>query len=188
MTNTKIYDNMTVTVTCNESEDIEMTNLIKKLSAAKELRENTEATYLPKIEAVGRSKWIAIATQLSELCQTAKGIGIEKQLGRFMYVFNRNNDGGTYKICLEWNPLLKIYQLAYGYADSILETVKLLPIEEYCPKDQLEDKDGWLAKWDEYDIYPRLREKLMREIQLRINAEESKTREIQERYAEFVNN
>lgn len=47
-------------------------------------------------------------------------------------------------------------------------------------------KDGWLAKWDEYDLYNRFRSKLMKEIQRRTDVENAKSNEILDRYSEFA--
>lgn len=187
MTNTKIYDNMTVTITSNEKQDIEMIELIEKLKKAQETRESIEKVTIPKIEAVGRAKWSVIVEQLLELCKVAEEIGIKSQLGNFMSVtFNRDDDGELYSLRLEWYSPIKSYTLSYGYASSIHQNATLSPIEGYCPKSELEDKDGWLAKWDEYDLYNRFRSKLMKEIQRRTDVENAKSNEILDRYSEFA--
>lgn len=187
MTNTKTYENMTVTVTCNEKQDIEMMNLIEKLKKAQEARESVEKVTIPKIEAIGRAKWIVIANQLLELCKVAEEIGIRSQLSNFMRVsFNRDDTGEIYSLHLEWSAYLKIYTLSYGYADSLRQNTTLSPVEEYCPKSELGDKDGWLAKWDEYDIYNKFRSKLIKEIQRRTDVENAKSNEILDRYSEFA--
>lgn len=96
---TKTYENMTVTVTCKESEDTEMMELIKKMNDTKTARERTEEYYTP---ALG------------------------------------------------------------------------------------EDKDGWLVKWDDYNIYNLFRSTLMREIERRIIADESRIRSVRENYDEIA--
>lgn len=53
---TKTYENMTVTVTCKESEDTEMMKLIQKMNDTKAIRERTEKFYLPRIKAIGAAK------------------------------------------------------------------------------------------------------------------------------------
>lgn len=187
MTNTKIYENMTVTVTCKETEDIEMMEVIKKLKKAQETRESVEKVTIPKIEAIGRAKWIVIANQLLELCKAAEKIGIRNQLSNFMCVsFNRDDTGELYTLRLGWYSPLKHYTLTFGYADTIRQDATLYPEEECCPKSELEDKDGWLAKWDEYDLYNSFRSKLMKEIQRRTDAENAKSNEILDLYSEFA--
>ena len=56
---TKIYENMTIT--CKESEDIEMMELIKKMNDTKTTRKRMEEFYLPRIKAIGAAKWLKFA-------------------------------------------------------------------------------------------------------------------------------
>lgn len=185
--NIKLYDKMTITATCNEKQDIEMMELIEKLKKAQETRESVEKVTIPKIEAIGRAKWTIIVNQLLELCKVAEEIGIKNQLSNFMRVsFNRDDTGELYTLRLGWYSPLKYYTLTYGYTDCISLNTTLSPVEEYCPKSELEDKDGWLAKWDEYNIYNMFRSKLTKEIQRRTEVENAKTNEILDRYAEFA--
>ena len=185
--NIKLYDKMTITITSNEKQDTEMMELIEKLKKAQETREFVEKVTIPKIEAIGRAKWIVIANQLLELCKTAEEIGIRSQLSNIMLVsFNRDDTGELYSLRLGWSSYLKIYTLTFGYANTIHQDTTLTPVEEYCPKSELEDKDGWLSKWDEYDIYNKFRSALMKEIQRRTDAENAKSNEILDRYAEFT--
>lgn len=188
MTNTKTYEDITVTVTCKESgDDTEMLCLIDRFKKAQEVRESVEKSCIPKIEAIGKAKWSIIVNQLLELCKVAEEIGIRNQLGNFMSVtFSRDDTGESYTLRLEWYSPLKNYTLSYGYTDSMRQNTTLSPEEEYCPRNELGDKDGWLAKWDEYDIYNRFRSKLMKEIQHRTDIETAKTSEIVERYKEFA--
>ena len=185
--NIKLYDKMTVTVTSNETEDFEMMELIEKLKKAQETRESVEKVTIPKIEAIGRAKWVVIANQLLELCKAAEDLDIRNQLDNFMKVsFNRDDTGELYSLRLEWYSPLKCYLIVFGYAGAIHQNTTLSPVDEYCPKSELEDKDGWLAKWDEYDIYNKFRSKLTKEIQRRIEVENAKSNEILDRYAEFA--
>lgn len=185
--NIKLYDKKTITVTCNEKQDIEMMKLIEKLKKVQETRESVEKVTIPKIEAIGRAKWTIIVNQLLELCKVAEEIGIKNQLSNFMRVsFNRDDTGELYTLRLGWYSPLKYYTLTYGYTDCISLNTTLSPVEEYCPKSELEDKDGWLAKWDEYNIYNMFRSELMKEIQRRTEVENAKTNEILDRYAEFA--
>ena len=187
MTNTKIYNNMTVTVTCSESEDVEMINLINKFKETQKTHEFTEKSYAPKIKAIGEAKWIVIVNQLLELCKVAEELDIRNQLSNFMYIsFSKDDTGERYILRLGRYSPLNHYILTYGYAGRIYQDAKLLPVEGYCPKNELEDKDGWLSKWDEYDIYNKFRSKLMKEIQRRTEIENAKTNEIIDRYNEFA--
>lgn len=188
MTNTKIYDTMTVTVTCNEKhEDIEMYRLIRKLKEAQEDRASVERVSMSQIEAVAKAKWPIIVNQLLELCNACKEFNTKGTINQFMRAqFARDDDGQQYVLTLAWYNVGQEYRLCYGYRNHSFETASLNPDERYCPRDQFEDKDGWLAKWDEYDIYNKFRSALMKEVQRRINIEEAKTKEILERCDEFT--
>lgn len=185
--NIKLYDKMTITVTSNEKQDIEMVELIEKLKKAQETRESVEKVTVPKIEAIGRTKWIVIVNQLLELCKTCEEFNVKGTIGQFMKAYYvRDDDGNTCVITLEWYNPTREYLIRYGYRGELFTNATLSPEEEYCPKDQLKDKDGWLAKWDEYDIYNKFRSALMKEIQRRIEVENAKSNEILDRYAEFA--
>ena len=188
MTNTKIYDNMTVTVTCNEKhDDIEMYRLIKKLKEAREDSASVGRVTTSKIEAIGRAKWAIIVKQLLELCDAVKEIDSLGSMNQFMRTqFARDDDGQQYLMILERDRVMKEFRLLYGYRGHTYSGCILNPDESWCPKDQLEDKDGWLAKWDEYDIYNGFRSALMKEIQRQIKNEEQKSKELLERYDEFA--
>ena len=79
---TKTYENMTVTVACKESEDIEMMELIKKMNETKAARERTEEFYLPRIKAIGAAKWAEICNQLLGLCETAASFNMRGTIGQ----------------------------------------------------------------------------------------------------------
>ena len=66
---TKTYENMTVTVTCKENEDLEMMELIEKMNKTKAIRERTEEYYLPRIKAIGAAKW-------AEICKTSQATAL----------------------------------------------------------------------------------------------------------------
>ena len=100
--------------------------------------------------------------------------------------YTRDDDGGTCVIALEWYNPAQEYLIRYGYRGEMMVNTTLSPVEEYCPKSELEDKDGWLSKWDEYDIYNKFRSALMKEIQRRIEFENTRTNKILERYDEFA--
>ena len=67
MTNTKTYKNMTVTISCEETEDIEMMELLQRFQDAKAVHETAKEYYIPRIEAIGRAKWTVIVNQIFSL-------------------------------------------------------------------------------------------------------------------------
>lgn len=72
MTNTKTYENMTVTVSCKENEDIEMMELLQHYQDAKAMRERTKEYYIPRTEAIGRAKWTVVVNQILSLVKIAE--------------------------------------------------------------------------------------------------------------------
>ena len=91
---TKTYENMTVTVSCKENEDIEMMELIKKMNKTKAIRERTEEYYLPRIKAIGAAKWAEICNQLLGLVEAAESFSAKGRINEFLKVtFNRDDTG-----------------------------------------------------------------------------------------------
>lgn len=76
MTNTKTYENMTVTVTCKENEDTEMLELLQRYQNAKTLCEATKEYYIPRTEAIGRAKWTVIVNQILSLVKIAEEVNL----------------------------------------------------------------------------------------------------------------
>ena len=189
MTNTKTYENMTVTVSCKENEDIEMMELIKKMNDTKAMRERTEEFYLPRIKAIGAAKWAEICNQLLGLCETAASFNVRGTIDGFLRISFCRDD--TEERCQMWLFYSSVgkdkgYFLKCSVNGSIANTCFLNPDEEYYSSEWGEDKDGWLVKWDDYNIYNLFRFALMNEIKRRINVDEDKIRSIQENYSEIA--
>ena len=184
---TKTYENMTVTVTCKENEDTEMMELIQKMNDIKATRERTEEFYLPRIKAIGAAKWAEICNQLLELCKTGEIIGVKVIISNFLQAsFNRDDTGERCFMCISYNPYGKVYVLKYSTVGRTSFNYTLNPSEEYYSTALGEDKDGWLVKWDDYNIYNLFRSALMREIERRIKADETRIRSIRENYDEIA--
>ena len=181
MTN-KTYENMTVTVSCNESEDTEMMELIKKMNDTKAARERTEEFYLPRIKAIGAAKWAEICNQLLGLCKMAVSFNIIDTTGNFLIVsFHRDDTGERCRMWISYDFNSKAYILNYSEGGTP-DSCYLNPDKKYYAPRWGEDKDGWLVKWDDYNIYNLFRSALMREIERRIEIDETKIRSIQEKY------
>lgn len=189
MTNTKTYENMTVTISCKENEDIEMMELIKKMNDTKAMRERTEEFYLPRIKAIGAAKWTEICNQLLELCETATSFNVKGTIDGFLRIsFCRDDTGKRCQMWLSYSSVGKDkgYFLKCSINGGIADTYYLNPNEAYYSTNLGEDKDGWLVKWDDYNIYNLFRFALMNEIKRRINVDEARIRTIQERYDEIA--
>lgn len=164
MTNTKTYENMTVTVSCKENEDIEMMELIKKMNDTKAMRERTEEFYIPRIKAIGAAKWTEICNQLLELCETATSFNVKGTIDGFLRIsFCRDDTGKRCQMWLSYSSVGKDkgYFLKCSINGGIADTYYLNPNEAYYSTNLGEDKDGWLVKWDEYEIYSTLRDNLI---------------------------
>ena len=184
---TKTYENMTVTVSCNESEDTEMMELIKKMNDTKTARERTEEFYLPRIKAIGAAKWAEICNQLLGLCETAEKFNAKGRINEFLKVtFHRDDTGEKCRMWISYNPFSKIYILEYSVEGSVPFTYTLNPDEKYYSSTLGEDKDGWLVKWDDYNIYNLFRSALMREIERRTIIDEGRIRSVRENYDEIA--
>ncbi len=181
MTNTKTYENMTVTVTCKENEDIEMLELLQRYQDAKTLHEATKEYYIPRTEAIGRAKWTVIVNQIFSLVKIAEEVNLFSRVNLYAHYYRDygmdesitvSKQGGRYYIT--W--------ISGSYTDSIV----LDASPECCPEPLLEDKDGWLAKWDEYQIYPTLRDNLIYSIKSVIKSILEEKNKIVETYKGFA--
>ena len=56
MTNINTYKDMTVTISCEETKDIEMMELLQRFQDAKAIHETAKEYYIPRTEAIGRAK------------------------------------------------------------------------------------------------------------------------------------
>lgn len=187
MTITNKYENMTVTVSCNEIEDTEMMKLIQKMKNTKTAREHTEEFYLPRIKAIGTAKWETICNQLLNLCETTKEVGIQGRIETCLKAdFCRDDNGERYSLRVSYNPHSHVYILNYGHIGCIYGSATLNPNKEYYNSEWGEDKDGWLVKWDEYNLYAQFRKNLMSEIERKIKTDEARIRSIQENYDEIA--
>lgn len=157
MTNTKTYENMTVTISCEETEDTEMMELLQRYQNAKTLREATKEYYIPRTEAIGRAKWTVIINQILSLVKIAEEVNLFSRTNLYAHYYRDygmdesiavNKQGGRYYI-------------TWRNGNCVCDSVVLDASPECCPDSLLKDKDGWLAKWDEYEIYPTLRDNLI---------------------------
>ena len=184
---TKTYENMAVTVTCKENEDLEIMELIEKMNNAKAIRERTEEYYLPRIKVIGAAKWTKICNQLLGLCKTVENIGVRDVISQFLTaIFHRDDTGERCFMYITYNPYGKVYVLKCSTEGRTSFNYTLNPSEEYYSAALGEDKDGWLVKWDDYNIYNLFRSALMREIERRIIADGTRICSIRENYDEIT--
>lgn len=157
MTNTKTYENMTVTVTCKENEDIEMMELLQRFQDAKAIRKATKEYYFPRTEAIGRAKWTVIVNQILSLVKIAEEVNLFSRVN--LYANYYRDYGNDESIAV--NKQGGRYYITWRNGNYVCDSVVLDASPECCPDSLLKDKDGWLAKWDEYEIYSTLRDNLI---------------------------
>lgn len=144
---------------------------------------------LPRIKAIGAAKWAEICNQLLGLCKTATSFNVKGTIDIFLKIsFCRNDTGERCRMWLSYSSAGKNkgYFLNYSVEGSIADTYYLNPSEEYYSPYLGEDKDSWLVKWDDYNIYNLFRSALMKEIERRIKVNETRIRSVKENYDEIA--
>ena len=181
MTNTKTYENMTVTVTCKENEDTEMLELLQHYQDAKTLREATKEYYLRRTEDIGRAKRPVIVTQILSLVKIAEEVNLFSRTNLYAHYYRDYGNDESVAISKQSGRYYITWRSG-SYSDSIA----LDASPECCPEPLLEDKDGWLAKWDEYGIYSTLRDNLIYSIRSATKSIIEEKNKIVETYKEFA--
>lgn len=157
MINTKTYENMTVTVTCEESEDIEMMELLQHYQDAKAVRETAKEYYIPRTEAIGRAKWTVIVNQILSLVKIAEEANLFSRTNLYAHYYKDYGNNESISVSKQGSR----YYITWRSGNYVCDSVALDASPECCPEPLLEDKDGWLAKWDEYGIYSTMRANLI---------------------------
>lgn len=156
MTNTKTYENMTVTISCEENEDTEMIELLQSYQDAKTLREATKEYYIPRTEAIGRAKWTVIVNQILSLVKIAEEVNLFSRTNLYAHYYRDYGNDESVAVSKQGG-----YYYITWRSGSYTDSVALVASPECCPDSLLKDKDGWLTKWDEYGIYSTLRDNLI---------------------------
>jgi hypothetical protein len=157
MTNTKTYENMTVTITCKENEDTEMLELLQRYQDAKTLHEATKEYYIPRTEAIGRAKWTMIVNQIFSLVKIAEEVNLFPRVNLYAHYYRDYGMDESITVSKQGGR----YHITWRNGNYVCDSVVLDASPECCPDSLLKDKDGWLAKWDEYGIYSTLRDNLI---------------------------
>ena len=181
MTNINTYKDMTVTISCEETEDIEMMELLQRFQDAKAVHETAKEYYIPRIEAIGRAKWTVIVNQIFSLVKIAEEVNLFPRTNLCAHYYRDYGNDESVAISKQGN----YYYITWrdgSYSDSIA----LDASPECCPEPLLEDKDGWLAKWDEYKIYPTLRDNLIYHVKSTTKSIIEEKDKIVETYKEFA--
>lgn len=182
MTNTKTYENMTVTVTCKENEDTEMMELLQRYQDAKTLCEATKEYYIPRTEAIGRAKWTVVVNQILSLVKIAEEANLFSKTNLYAHYYRDYGNDESVAVSKQGSR----YYITWGNGNYVCDSVVLDASPECCPDSLLKDKDGWLAKWDEYGIYSTLRDNLIYSIKSTTKRVIEEKNKIVETYKEFA--
>lgn len=181
MTTTKTYENMTVTVTCKETEDTEMMELLQRYQDAKTAHETAKEYYIPRTEAIGRAKWTVVVNQILSLVKVAEEVNLFSRTNLYAHYYRDYGNDESVAVSKQSGRYYITWRSG-SYSDSIA----LDASPECCPECLLDDKDSWLAKWDEYEIYSKMRSNLIHDIKAITKKVIAKKDEIVETYKEFA--
>lgn len=157
MTNTNTYKDMTVTISCEETEDTEMMELLQHYQDAKAMRERTKEYYIPRTEAIGRAKWTVVVNQILSLVKIAEEANLFSRTNLYAHYYRDYGNDESIAV----NKQGGRYYITWRNGNYVCDSVVLDASPECCPDSLLKDKDGWLAKWDEYEIYSTMRANLI---------------------------
>lgn len=174
MTEIKKYENMIVTVTCAEEVDSEMKELLEQYKVVQAVLSTTEKYFIPRIKAAGEAKLEVILKQLQGLANFAMEAGIltKNNWIRTIYVNDFSgkseviliflkNEGGP---CIQWT-------LNGNTTDTFRLDASVSGCAENSKfKSLFLDKDSWVVKWDEYNIYNKLRKEVVSKMKSKIEA------------------
>lgn len=182
MTNTNTYKDMTVTISCEETEDTEMMELLQRFQDAKTLHEATKEYYIPRTETIGRAKWTVIVNQIFSLVKIAEEVNLFSRTNLYAHYYR---DCGIYE-SIAVNKQGGRYYITWRNGNYVCDSVVLDASPNVCPDSLLKDKDGWLSKWDEYGIYSTMRANLIYSIKSATKNIIEKKNKIVETYKGFA--
>lgn len=112
---------------------------------------------------------------------------MESTIDNFLNVsFHRDDTGERCRMWISYNTIGKVYSLNCSVGATTPDCPCLNPDEKYYAPRWGEDKDGWLVKWDDYNIYNLFRSALMKEIERKIQIDETRICSVQENYNEIA--
>lgn len=168
MNTTKTYKDITITVSCPENDDFEMLEAIQRFKDSVDVKKNAEGYYRPRLEAVGQAKFDAIVEQVNSLIDIINQIDeidqkchLRQQMA-LTAIYSRDDTGESCRLTV--NPFV-LSKHDYNFVDgnSYISASATIEDTPYL-KTLINDKDSWVTKWDEYDIYDKMRKKLLKKI------------------------
>ena len=150
-------NNIKVTVEYDTHEDMELTMALKKLSETKINYEATDNFYTPKINAIGEAKWNAICEQLKPLVEAMKEVAIS--VIRVRYIDDKTGD----EVNVAINKNNRMYVQCSYFNENYSLDVSFSPTSRFGAFGI--SSAGFIARWEEYNIYNNLRFNLFKEIE-----------------------
>lgn len=189
MTEIKNYKDITVTVTCAEEVDSEMKELLEQYKTVQAVLSTTKDYFIPRIKATGEAKLEVIFKQLRGLANFAMEAGIltKNNWIRTTYV---KDFSGKYEVILiflknEGSPYIQ-WTLDGNTTNDFSLDASVLGYENSKFKSLFLDKDSWVVKWDEYDIYAKLREEVISKMKSKIEATVKEKNKIVDTYNQIT--
>lgn len=185
MNTTKTYENITITVSCPEHDDFEMLEAIQRFKDSVDVKKNAEEYYRPRLEAVGKAKFDAIVKQMMSLVDIFNQVNQTTRYSQNpLYVrYTRDDTGESCILSYKYY----IHKGAYYFSDGNNNLIYALADTNSEELEQLiNDKNGWLAKWDEYGIYDKMRSSLLKYIKDLTAKNITKKNALIETYHEYV--
>mgnify|MGYP004526993389 CR=1 FL=1 len=169
------YGDIKISVTCDMTRDDEMEAAIAYMNAAKERLRAVKSNVVPKIEAVGEVRFVAIISQLHSLADIMKSAGIDSAIYTQFNVGEQVRFGpnGTFYWYPEFNTSF--------YACNINS-----PMEALKNSDVFQmgiGSNGIITLWNEKQVYERLRCTLLNKINVRAKEAAERADHILAQYA-----
>mgnify|MGYP007002638804 CR=1 FL=1 len=171
-------NNIKVTVEYDTHEDMELTMALNKLTEAKNDFMNADKFYTPKIEAMGEAKWMAICEQLKPLLRVMQ----EAKIDAIRVFYSADDTAIQYSIAINANTE-RMYFMGCGWNENLSITHPT-----FSPNNSLQtfgiSKAGFITRWEEYNIYTNLRNKLIHRIEEKTERMNFKTKSLVDHFAD----
>ena len=150
-------NNIKVTVEYDTHKDMELAMALKKFNETKTNYETTDNFYTPKINAIGEVKWSAICEQLKPLVEAMK----ETKINVISTFYTDDKTGDRIRISINKNN--RMYVLCSWFNENYDLSVPLSVTSRFGTFGI--SPDGFITRWEEYNIYNNLRFNLFKEIE-----------------------
>lgn len=169
-------NNIKVTVEYDTQEDLELAMALKKLSETKTNYKTTDNFYTPKINAIGEAKWSAICEQLKPLVEAMK----EAKITVIRAFYTDDKTGEQIRISI--NGSNRMYAFCSWFNENHDLSAPLSVTSRFGTFGM--SPAGFIARWEEYNIYNNLRFNLFKEIEKETKRIQKDTNSIIDHFAD----